>query len=162
MWLNSVWWKVAAGTSKKIIFHFALIYSHVHKKCGGKAVCDNQGPGTRRWGLSDQKGSPVVSGCPGLPSPASPRAGTGAGAAPRALIYGDLRYVLLFVCLFFRSVKLLSESADWLARKDFSSIHFDCILQTKCLLLGNISFEPDLPQKLLLSDSIYTLLPWLL
>lgn len=56
-------------------------------------------------------------------------------------------------------VKLLAESADWLARKNFSSIHFDCILQTKCLLLGNISLELDLPQKLLLSDSIYIVLP---
>lgn len=68
-------------------------------------------------------------------------------------------FVWLRFCFFFRSVKLLSESADWLARKDFSSIRFDCILQTKRLLLGNISLEPDLPRKLLLSDSIYTLLP---
>lgn len=70
----------------------------------------------------------------------------------------SVMFCCLFTC-FFRSVKLLPESADWLARKNFSSIHFDCILQTKCLLLGNISLEPDLPQKLLLSDSIYTLLP---
>lgn len=58
--------------------------------------------------------------------------------------------------------KAVSRKCWLAAAKNFSSMLFDCILQTKCLLLGNISLEPDLPQKLLLSDSIYTVLLWLL
>lgn len=68
-----------------------------------------------------------------------------------------------FMKIYSLSLRKAVSRKCWLAAaKNFSSMLFDCILQTKCLLLGNISLEPDLPRKLLLSDSIYTVLLWLL